>query len=314
MVLSGIANHDNMGGLFRNAAAFGVDLVILDGGCCDPLYRKAIRVSAGAALVTPFAAGGEIGALAAMLARRGLRSHCDQPGRAPPPRRGRRPQRARRCCSAPRGPACRRRCWRRSTASGSTWPAASIRSTSRRPAASCCIICERGDRRGAHQCRRDCVASRRARVASGTGRTRIRAMIGGPPARLGQSASMDRRWLPLNALARIRGRGPTGQLHRGRPKPSCLAKRGQPPCHRARGFSRRSPVRSQAAASVPDRGGAAPLAGRRERPMSASTARWRRSCASAASHAARCACSCRRPSRSASPFRSCAISAPSFPT
>lgn len=55
MALCGIANHDNMGGLFRNAAAFGVDAVILDSACCDPLYRKAIRVSVGAALITPFA-------------------------------------------------------------------------------------------------------------------------------------------------------------------------------------------------------------------------------------------------------------------
>lgn len=55
LVLSGIANHDNMGGIFRNAAAFGADAVILDSGCCDPLYRKAIRVSVGAALITPFA-------------------------------------------------------------------------------------------------------------------------------------------------------------------------------------------------------------------------------------------------------------------
>jgi tRNA G18 (ribose-2'-O)-methylase SpoU len=53
--LVGIANHDNMGGLFRNAAAFGADAVVLDAGCCDPLYRKAIRVSVGAALTTPFA-------------------------------------------------------------------------------------------------------------------------------------------------------------------------------------------------------------------------------------------------------------------
>lgn len=55
LVLCGIANHDNIGGLFRNAAAFGVDAVILDAGCCDPLYRKAIRVSVGAALITPYA-------------------------------------------------------------------------------------------------------------------------------------------------------------------------------------------------------------------------------------------------------------------
>jgi tRNA G18 (ribose-2'-O)-methylase SpoU len=55
MVLFGIANHDNMGGLFRNAAAFGVDAVLLDPRSCDPLYRKAIRVSVGAALKVPFA-------------------------------------------------------------------------------------------------------------------------------------------------------------------------------------------------------------------------------------------------------------------
>jgi tRNA G18 (ribose-2'-O)-methylase SpoU len=55
LVLFGIANHDNMGGIFRNAAAFGADLVILDSDCCDPLYRKAIRVSAGNVLKVPFA-------------------------------------------------------------------------------------------------------------------------------------------------------------------------------------------------------------------------------------------------------------------
>lgn len=54
LLLQGIANHDNMGGLFRSAAAFGVDLVLLDAACCDPLYRKAIRVSVGAALSVPF--------------------------------------------------------------------------------------------------------------------------------------------------------------------------------------------------------------------------------------------------------------------
>jgi tRNA G18 (ribose-2'-O)-methylase SpoU len=53
--LSAIANHDNMGGIFRNAAAFGADAVVLDAACCDPLYRKAIRVSVGAALTVPFA-------------------------------------------------------------------------------------------------------------------------------------------------------------------------------------------------------------------------------------------------------------------
>ncbi|HLI65726.1 MAG TPA: RNA methyltransferase [Caulobacteraceae bacterium] len=53
--LFGVGNHDNMGGLFRNAAAFGVGAVLLDPRCCDPLYRKAIRVSVGGALTVPFA-------------------------------------------------------------------------------------------------------------------------------------------------------------------------------------------------------------------------------------------------------------------
>jgi tRNA G18 (ribose-2'-O)-methylase SpoU len=48
-----------MGGLFRNAAAFGAGAVLLAPGCCDPLYRKAIRVSVGAALTVPFARFGE---------------------------------------------------------------------------------------------------------------------------------------------------------------------------------------------------------------------------------------------------------------
>lgn len=55
LALFGISNHDNMGGLFRNAAAFGADAVLLDANCCDPLYRKAIRVSVGHALTVPFA-------------------------------------------------------------------------------------------------------------------------------------------------------------------------------------------------------------------------------------------------------------------
>ncbi|GAA4038147.1 RNA methyltransferase [Sphingomonas rosea] len=55
LFLSAIANHDNMGGIFRNAAAFGIGAVLLDPDCCDPLYRKAIRVSVGATLLVPFA-------------------------------------------------------------------------------------------------------------------------------------------------------------------------------------------------------------------------------------------------------------------
>lgn len=54
VVLSGLSNHDNVGSIFRNAAAFNADAVLLDAACCDPLYRKAIRVSVGAVLQTPW--------------------------------------------------------------------------------------------------------------------------------------------------------------------------------------------------------------------------------------------------------------------
>ncbi len=53
VVLMGISNHDNLGGIFRNAAAFGADAVLLDAHCCDPFYRKAIRVSVGNTLTLP---------------------------------------------------------------------------------------------------------------------------------------------------------------------------------------------------------------------------------------------------------------------
>ena len=55
VALSAIANHDNLGGIFRNAAAFGAAGVLLDADCCDPLYRKAIRVSVGTSLTLPYA-------------------------------------------------------------------------------------------------------------------------------------------------------------------------------------------------------------------------------------------------------------------
>ena len=55
-VLEGINDHENLGGLFRNAAALGVDAVLLGPGCADPLYRRSVRVSMGHVLRVPFAA------------------------------------------------------------------------------------------------------------------------------------------------------------------------------------------------------------------------------------------------------------------
>src|SRR5262249_152800 len=54
VLLEEVANPDNVGGIFRNAAAFGVDGVVLSRGCADPLYRKTIRTSMASVLQVPF--------------------------------------------------------------------------------------------------------------------------------------------------------------------------------------------------------------------------------------------------------------------
>jgi tRNA G18 (ribose-2'-O)-methylase SpoU len=55
VVVERVGDAANVGALFRNAAAFGAAAVLLGPACADPLYRKAIRTSMGAALVVPFA-------------------------------------------------------------------------------------------------------------------------------------------------------------------------------------------------------------------------------------------------------------------
>ncbi|WEZ82620.1 RNA methyltransferase [Rhizobium sp. 32-5/1] len=68
----GISNHDNLGSIFRNAAAFGVDAVLMDETSCYPMYRKAIRVSVGSVLSVPFAREGSIAALIERLQAEGF--------------------------------------------------------------------------------------------------------------------------------------------------------------------------------------------------------------------------------------------------
>jgi tRNA G18 (ribose-2'-O)-methylase SpoU len=50
-----VNDHENLGALFRNAAALGVDAILLAPGCADPLYRRSVRVSMGHVLRVPFA-------------------------------------------------------------------------------------------------------------------------------------------------------------------------------------------------------------------------------------------------------------------
>lgn len=54
-VLEGINDHENLGALFRNAAGLGIEAVLLCPRCCDPLYRRSVRVSMGYVLTVPWA-------------------------------------------------------------------------------------------------------------------------------------------------------------------------------------------------------------------------------------------------------------------
>jgi tRNA G18 (ribose-2'-O)-methylase SpoU len=70
LVGCGISNHDNAGSMFRNAAAFDADAIFLDQTSCDPLYRKAMRVSVGSVLSVPYQRGGDAVELLTQLAER----------------------------------------------------------------------------------------------------------------------------------------------------------------------------------------------------------------------------------------------------
>ena len=54
-VMEGLNNTTNLGAVFRNAAGLGMDGVLLDPLCCDPLYRRAVRVSMGEVFAVPYA-------------------------------------------------------------------------------------------------------------------------------------------------------------------------------------------------------------------------------------------------------------------
>ena len=58
-VLEGIVDPTNVGAIFRSAAALGMDAVLLTPTCCDPLYRRAARVSMGTVFQVPWTRIGE---------------------------------------------------------------------------------------------------------------------------------------------------------------------------------------------------------------------------------------------------------------
>ena len=58
-VLEGVTDTTNIGALFRSAAALNMDAVLVTPTCCDPLSRRALRVSMGTVLQVPFARIGE---------------------------------------------------------------------------------------------------------------------------------------------------------------------------------------------------------------------------------------------------------------
>lgn len=54
-VLEGLNDAENLGSIARSAVALGIDGLLLDPRCADPLYRRAVRVSMGHVLALPFA-------------------------------------------------------------------------------------------------------------------------------------------------------------------------------------------------------------------------------------------------------------------
>ena len=74
LVMEGVSDNENVGALFRSAAALGLQAVLLDGACTDPLYRRSIRVSSGWTLRLPFARAATTTELLELLAAAGIRS------------------------------------------------------------------------------------------------------------------------------------------------------------------------------------------------------------------------------------------------
>ena len=107
-VLEGVNDHENLGSIFRNAAGLGVDAVVFGSGCADPLYRRAVRVSMGHALLVPYARAADWPADLEAAARQRISAAGDDArtgdARTLPEAMAAVRDRRSRCWSAPRGP------------------------------------------------------------------------------------------------------------------------------------------------------------------------------------------------------------------
>ncbi len=54
VVLEDLVDHTNVGAVFRNAAALGIDAVLVSPECADPLYRRSVKVSMGSVFAVPW--------------------------------------------------------------------------------------------------------------------------------------------------------------------------------------------------------------------------------------------------------------------
>ena len=80
VVLEDLVDHGNVGAVFRCAAAFGADAVILSPRCADPLYRRAVKVSMGAVFAVRYARMSGLVRRARPVARGGLPAAGAHPG------------------------------------------------------------------------------------------------------------------------------------------------------------------------------------------------------------------------------------------
>ena len=80
-LLEGLNDHENLGAVARSAHALGIDGLVIDRSCADPLYRRSVRVSMGEILFLPYARAGDWPAALATIRAAGFRLVALTPAR-----------------------------------------------------------------------------------------------------------------------------------------------------------------------------------------------------------------------------------------